>query len=311
MKYSPRHVCEYVLMRAVAGFVRLLPYRMALLAGWFTAFLGHFVGRFRVAEAKRRIREVFPDRFSEKELSRIAWISWRNFVLCVIDMIRLPSFTKQWAQSYIVNCEETLRSIRDLHRDGKGAVLACPHMGSWELAGVLVQICEVPIFFITGRQKNPLVDAYINRMRGQTGIATIQRGSAMLKQVIRRLKNGEMLGFLPDVRMATEGVRVRFLGKDANVVGGMGLFARQANVPIYPSLVTRVGLARHNIVLGKPVWPDTATDKRDDWQRMTQEVFSVVEQAIRKQPEQWFWYNKRWILDPLEPSAAPPAPAVD
>ena len=39
---------------------------------------------------------------------------------------------------------------------------------------------------------------------------------------------------------------------------------------------------------------------------MTQEVFTIMEQAIREMPEQWFWYNKSWILDP--PSASPAEP---
>jgi lauroyl/myristoyl acyltransferase len=41
-------------------------------------------------------------------------------------------------------------------------------------------------------------------------------------------------------------------------------------------------------------------DKREDWRRMTQAIFSDIEQAIMADPEQWFWFNKRWILDPIE-----------
>jgi KDO2-lipid IV(A) lauroyltransferase len=79
----------------------------------------------------------------------------------------------------------------------------------------------------------------------------------------------------------------------------MALFARQTQVPIFPSLVTRVGWSGHTMRVFDPVWPDQSLDKRDDWQRMTQTVFTVIEQQIRNQPEQWFWFNKRWILDPM------------
>ena len=48
--------------------------------------------------------------------------------------------------------------------------------------------------------------------------------------------------------------------------------------------------------------------------RLTQLVMDVVDAEIRKDPGQWFWYNKRWILDPLEPETgaepAPPEPAT-
>ncbi len=305
MKYRIRHVCEYVLLRAVAGFVRILPYRGAILTGWLVAFLGHYVFRFRASEARRRIGEAFPGRFSEEDVSRVAWISWRNFVLSLVDMFRLTLLTTKWMESHVVNCRETESAFRAIARDGKGVIFASPHMGSWELGGVVARLSGVPLFVFAARQKNPLVDAYANHMRSAVGMAVVQRGSSVLKQVIRRLKNGEALGFLPDVRMAADGVRVKFLGKEANVGGGMGLFARQSNVAIIPTIATRVGLTRHSIVMLKPVQPDPAIDKREDWQRMTQEVLSAVEQAIRSQPEQWFWYNKRWILDPVAPAPAP------
>ena len=43
---------------------------------------------------------------------------------------------------------------------------------------------------------------------------------------------------------------------------------------------------------------DPEVGKAEDCVRMTQEVFDVAEKAIRETPEQWFWFNKRWILDP-------------
>ena len=47
---------------------------------------------------------------------------------------------------------------------------------------------------------------------------------------------------------------------------------------------------------------------------MTVEAVGLFDAAIRKTPEQWFWYNKRWVLDPVDPEvaaeAAPLAPRL-
>lgn len=32
--------------------------------------------------------------------------------------------------------------------------------------------------------------------------------------------------------------------------------------------------------------------------RLTREVIAHFDAAIRETPGQWFWYNKRWVLDP-------------
>jgi KDO2-lipid IV(A) lauroyltransferase len=233
-------------------------------------------------------------------VKRIAWLSWRNFVFTDIDLVRLPWVTLDWIKANLEGWEQAQEIVQRHHAGGKGAVLATPHMGAWEVAGVAMQRFGMPIFFLTGKQKNPLVDAYINRMRGSTGIKTIPRGANLLREVIRQLRQGGYLAFLPDVRARTESLPIRFLGKVANVPAGMAVFAYQSDVPIIFGIVTRRGWSGHRIRVCEPIWPDRTQDKQAEWQRLTQEVFTRIEAAIREEPEQWFWYNKRWILDPLE-----------
>ena len=221
-------------------------------------------------------------------------------------------------ESHVEDCEETRSLLLNQCGRGKGAVLVCPHTGSWEMAAVIAQTIGIPIFLITGRQTNPLVDRYLNRLRCGTGIAAVQRGSGLLKSVIRKLRSGEVLAFLPDVRAPQKEIQVQFLGREANVPAGMALLARQAGVPIIPVVALRVGWIRHSFRAYAPVQPDERLDKATDWQRMTQEVFRTIDGVVREQPEQWFWYNKRWILDPLEaaevkthePEAVPPDPGA-
>jgi lauroyl/myristoyl acyltransferase len=47
------------------------------------------------------------------------------------------------------------------------------------------------------------------------------------------------------------------------------------------------------------VYSDPGLDKAEDCRRITQRVMDIFDAAIRAQPEQYFWYNKRWVLDPL------------
>jgi lauroyl/myristoyl acyltransferase len=40
-------------------------------------------------------------------------------------------------------------------------------------------------------------------------------------------------------------------------------------------------------------------EKQEDIVRMTHSVIAVLDKEIQANPEQWFWYNKRWVLDPV------------
>lgn len=295
----PRHLAEFVGLRLIDALANVLPYRGALAVGWGLAAAGFPAARRRV-NVEHRIRELLGEALPDRDVHRIAWLAWRNFIFCGIDLLRLRRVTMAWIERHVEGHAEAVAKLTNHARTGRGAILACPHMGAWELAGVVVQRAGLPVFFLTGRQKNPLSDAYLNRRRGQTGIETVPRGSPMMRTVLRRLKEGGMLGFLPDVRVPTSRLPpIQFFGRPAHVVGGMAVFARQGNVPIFPSIATRRGWSRHVIRVEDPVWPDPSLPKEEDFPRLTQEVFLRLEAAIRAHPEQWFWYNKRWILDPV------------
>ena len=63
--------------------------------------------------------------------------------------------------------------------------------------------------------------------------------------------------------------------------------------------VRRVGLAHHVFDLAEPLFPDKSLDEEADIRRLTETVMASIEAQIRSDPGQWFWYNKRWVLDPL------------
>jgi lauroyl/myristoyl acyltransferase len=310
MKYKLKHLIEYGFIRAMAGLVNVLPYRLALFVGWKWAWLGFHVLRFRRAETDRRIREVLGDRFTPCERKRIAWLSLRNVMFTAVDIMRTP-FTTQSQLDKISDYKQAIDLMLTHHKTGCGGVFALPHMGAWELPGRAMTLRGVPFFSVAGKQRNPLFDHYLNTTREKSGMPILMRGASTLKDIIRRLKAGQMLAILPDVRMRTEAVKVRFLGKEANIGGGMAMFARHANVPIFPVIVTRVGWAKHVAHIYPPIWSDPALDKDADIQQMGQKVMDIVSEAIMAQPEQWFWYNKRWVLEPVENSGERGAPSAE
>jgi KDO2-lipid IV(A) lauroyltransferase len=215
-----------------------------------------------------------------------------------VELMRMPKVTRAWVER--VTDYGDIEKAKAMLGAGQGAILVVPHSGNWDLAGVSAQLFGLPMFFVVGRQRNPLVDEWLNRMRGITGIETIPRDASALKKVIKNLRAGKVLAFMTDLRSKTPAMRVRFLGKEANVVGGMGLFARQAGVPVLPAVVTRVGWGRHRWRAFEAVRPDPAAEKEADRLRMTQQVIDIYDRFIREEPDQYFWYNKRWVLDPLE-----------
>ena len=310
MKYRFKHIVEYGGLRVVSALIRILPHRAALGAGWLLAFVVHHLLRFKVRTTQKRMRAVFGDRFNDRDYRRLSWLAFRNFIFSTIDGIRAQTITPAQAeQRHEYHAAGT--AIRALLAEGRGLILAIPHMGSWEEAGIVSSLCGIPLIFIVGRQRNPLFDAYLTSLRSRHGNQVIVRirgddanamqGVASMLELVQQLKSGKVLAILPDVRMPTSATTISFLGGSANVATGIGLFARYADIPILPVINTRRGWTTVICRPLAPIRPDPSLAKEDDIRRMTQLVFDVINREVQDDPSQWFWYNSRWILDPVIP----------
>lgn len=295
--HRPKHIAEYAALTTLSGLIRILPLRIALALGWLFATGTHFIGRTNVGRTRERIREVFGDRFTEKEIRNIAWIAWRNLCFNSIEALRFSTLTlKKIRRQPLASLEPKLKNLLG---DGEtGFILALPHMGNWEIAGIAADLVGIPLCVIVRKQKNPLVNNYINRMRRSFTMEVLHREARMWKSVVDRIKKGKVLAILPDVNSRAKGVTVDFLNGKATIAPGAARFAQLANCPIYPIVVRRVGWTRHNAKLFDPIIPDPSADKDEEQQQIMQKIMDVFTAEISKTPEQYFWHNKRWVLDP-------------
>lgn len=300
-----RYRLEYAFLRGFDRLINGLPLRSSRWMGRLFAAVSHAVWRRRIVEGRRRVREVFGDRYDRREEARIIRHAWRNLALSGVDTLRAARFNDEWFEKH-TNIRQASRRLAPMTGEGRGAVIACAHMGSWEMAAVAGRRLGLPIFAIAAPQKNPYFNQWMVALRKRSGIETLLRGDPnLIREVVRRLKRGRYLAILPDIRVPGAGITVPFLGGSANIGPGMALFARMARVPIIPCLTYRLDNGDHRFEIQPAIEPDPACARDVDIERMTRTVMQRIDRAIRENPEQWFWFNKRWILDPVTPRATP------
>jgi KDO2-lipid IV(A) lauroyltransferase len=303
MRYRLSHVLQYGFLRALGAVCTWLPARAALALGAALAWFAYRVLGFRAAAARARIRQVFGDAMGDREVDRVAGRALRNLVFSAVEILRVRRITRDWTDRW-VDTTSFQRNVERHLTPGRGGIFVIPHLGNWDLAGLVAGLRGHPVFMMAARQRNPLVDAYLNRMRSITGIEVILRDDpSVVRQVVRRLRVGQVLCILIDLRSRTPGIPARFLGHNANIVPGLAMFARLACVPVHAGFVRREGWTRHVWEFQEPLETDTSLDKDESGRRLTQQVLDIFDDAIRRYPDQYFWYNKRWVLDPLDPPA--------
>lgn len=294
MNVNPSHILEYALLRAASGLLAALPHRAALALAWGPARVAFLPGSGLRARTLRRLRQALGPEISDRALRRIAWQAFRNLAFTAVEGMRLSRITPDWVAGHIDL--GPVGQVRAELAKGRGAIIAVPHMGNWELAGIALHSQGVRLMTLARRQKNPLMDAWINRIRRSTGVEAIENRSRGIGEIAGKLAAGQALALLPDVRAKAGAVPVRFLSVDTEVPGGAARFAREAGVPILTAEVLRRGWVRHEWRITGRVESDPRLDEAEDRRRIMQAVMDRLGESVRAHPENYFWFNKRWVL---------------
>ena len=296
-----RHRLEYGAVRGLGALLAALPRRVALVVACGVAAVGYALAARRRREAARRVRLVFGESLGPWEVARVCWVSFRNTAFNAVEMFRVAKLSLPEMEAMMPELPGAVATLREImaRNGGRGVVVALPHMGNWDLAGSACHLSGLPIFSVAGRQRNPMMNELLNRLRSGRGMDILERGGGALRQILTRLRGGQIFAILPDTRAPDPDLLVPFLGGAANLARGMASFAYAANVPVVPIIMRRRGWRGFSLTLHDPIWPDVSAPKAAELERITRAVAAIVDAAIHETPEQWFWYNRRWVLDPV------------
>ena len=288
---------EYAALRFACALVNAIPYPLAMsLARGIGRFAFHVV-RLKRERTLSRIRSVFPEK-SEREVKAIAVKSISNMIQTAVEMIRAPRLTRRWMDRHIIEGKMYKDRLQEYVDEGKGVVIMVPHSGNWYMAAWSMAKYGLPLFAIAAKQRNPKIDAWMKRQ--YCDIEVVERGSARtLVEIKRKLSAGRAFAILPDLRVPQRDVEVDFLGGKANVSHAAAMFAVNCGSPVVVAMMTRIG-NRHEFHHLATLRPDpAAADRKEEAARITREAMALLDEGIRKHPGDWFWYNKRWILQPV------------
>lgn len=289
---------EYAAFRCACALVNAVPYPAAM---WLADALAFFAVRclgFKRERTMGRIRSVFPSK-PPAECRAIAVRSLANVLKTAVEMIRAPKLTSAWMDRHVVDGRLYKDKLQEFVDEGKGVVIMVPHSGNWYMAAWAMAAYGLPLFAIAARQRNPRIDAWMKRQYGS--VEVLERGSARtLVEIKEKLRAGRAFAILPDLRVPHRDVEVDFLGGKANVSHAGAMFAVRCGSPIIVAMMRREG-GRHVFDHIGTLRPDpAATDRKAEAARLTREAMSMIDGRLKEHPEDWYWYNKRWILQPVE-----------
>ncbi len=194
-----------------------------------------------------------------------------------------------------------LHHLRAAYQKGRGVLILTGHVGNWELMSPAAAMLGYPMSAIYRPLDFKPLDRFFIDLRGRYGASLHAKKNAM-RPILKGLKNKELIAILLDQNTHREdGVFVDFFGRPACTNKGLALLALGTESPVMPLFLMREE-KRFRVEFG-PELPVVRTgDKEKDIETNTRRYNWVLEDIIRRYPEQWFWVHRRWKTRPQNDS---------
>lgn len=218
----------------------------------------------------------------------------------VAEVCHLHDLTTDSVRRYVcIPDEEAWQRAVESTRE-RGAIILTGHVGNFELLAYAHGLLGAPVTLVHRPIRNALIDDFVVRLRERAGTRSIGKHSAA-KAALRALARREILAIPADQNQSRRsGVFVSFFGLSASTTAGPARLAMMTGAPILPVFLLREGETEiHRLEIQPPVDLVQSGDRDADVVANTQRCTSVIEDIVRRHPEQWIWFHKRWRTRPL------------
>jgi len=287
---------QYSLARLLLGFFGVLPRRIAYLAGGALGRAGYRLAARQRKVAFHNLTLALPD-LSEDERVRIVKGVFDNLGRLLVEFSHFPKLNPDNIPDLVEY--EGLEHYQNALAHGNGVLFLTAHFGAWELSSFAHSVYGYPMKFLTRSIDNTLVENLISRYRTRAGNDLISRTDAA-RGVLRALGNNEAVGILIDQNtIRSEGVFADFFGIPAATTPGLATFALRTDAAVVPGFI-RWDQARrkHILEFQSPVELVRTGDLEADTVSNTAEFNRIIENFVRRYPDQWLWIHRRWKTRP-------------
>jgi KDO2-lipid IV(A) lauroyltransferase len=295
---SLRHALEYAGLRALVAVARVAPLDWVRGTGaTLVGLVGPLLRQNRRALANLEI--AFPEK-SEAERRAIARAMWANMGRVFAETLVLDRVMADPGRVEIID------HARWQERLGSpGPSIGCTlHMGSWELAIWPLRLFGRSPAGVYKPLDNPLIDAWLLATRrplfpaGLLGKGETEddpkAGQRTARALIDIARKGGCIGFVAD-HFDRRGEPTDFMGRKARFTTAPAMIARHVGARFWVGRCLRVGTSGRFRMDIRELEIPRSGDKAADARALTTAMFAVFESWIREHPEQWMWWNTRWV----------------
>lgn len=265
---------------------KILPiYILSPIFGILAVFICPFIPTTRLV--LKNLKFAMPEK-NFLERIKIVFGVWYNLGQFAGEYFYIYKMKKDEIFNYVKISEEAEKNIDGII-NGNGSLIFSAHFSNWEAGLRALRDKGVRLNVVFRRSNNTLVEPkYTAEMREKLDIRMIAKQDNAGIKIIKALKRGETVLLLVDQRDSLNGELINFFGKKAYTNRSIFTLGKKMNIPIYGARVVRDGgRVAFDLKMKK-------IEINENEVNFLQKINDIVEEWVRKNPDQWFWVHNRW-----------------
>ena len=252
------------------------------------------------AYVRKNMEGVSRGRWSKERVdvsTRRAFQNYGQYLLDYMVMHRLlPSNKGRWVEE-----EVGAGYMREALQEGKGAICITPHLGNWEIGGLLFSFRGGSLNVLTLDERDLDTRSFREEMRRRRGIKILyinpkDESPMAILDAVKALRRNEIVAMLGD-RIESQKTKVfDFFGRKTAFPIGVAVLAMATGAPVLPVFVVMGRNRKYRGIIEPPIYfnPSSRTDRETAIQEGMEKLIKKFEEYIEKYPDQWYNFYSYW-----------------
>lgn len=176
---------------------------------------------------------------------------------------------------------------------GRGAIVASAHLGNWHGGGFAMAGTGAPVRVVMYRNHaGDVMDSKVAR-RAKVRQTYIDSDPMAMVEIVKALRNGEILAMLVDKPWDSRSIEAPFFGKPSRFPVGPVRLARLGGVPIFPAFCVWKRPREYEAILCDPL-EVTGSDPDEAERNAVFALARVIERQVAANLPVWFNFTPAW-----------------
>jgi Kdo2-lipid IVA lauroyltransferase/acyltransferase len=221
---------------------------------------------------------------NDKQIEEIAKKSLFHLLLTALEYAKLYRIQSIASFCKCLNSHDT-DALLDKHQ---GVIFFCGHQSNWELLFLDATSRHQGVCIGKPQKNKKLYDLVLSIREKFKGKVIAPKDA--YKGCMKALKKGELVGVVGDQGMPESSFIYECLGRKAHMTTLPALLSLRSGCPIYVATIAR-GYGSYEISYTGPIGKGL-----EDVNLITLESLKVLDESIKKHPEQYMWQHNRWKI---------------